>query len=94
MSERLTVSLEDGSVERLRQLAGGQRKVGTFLSGAIQFLFAHAQLIKTHEWRDLVITQALFEDALYQELVRMQKELSARLEAIEARDAAAGRPPE
>ena len=91
MSERLTVSLEDGSVERLRQLAGGQRKVGTFLSGAIQFLFAHAQLIKSHDWRDLVITQALFEDALYQELVRMQKELSARLEAIEAREAA-GRP--
>lgn len=93
MSERLTVSLEDGSVERLRQLAGGQRKVGTFLSGAIQFLFGHAELIKTHDWRDLVITQALFEDALYQELVRMQKELSARLEAIEAREAA-GRPPE
>ncbi len=38
MSERLTVSLDDGILEKLRTLAGGERKVGEYLSRLIATL--------------------------------------------------------
>lgn len=37
--ERLSTSLEDGSIEKLRELAGGERKVGTYLSGVVSWLY-------------------------------------------------------
>ena len=41
--ERLTTQLEDGSIERLRELAGGQRKVGAYLSQVVAWLWAHKE---------------------------------------------------
>ena len=38
MSERLTASLEDGTLEKLRELAGGERKVGVYLSQLVAWL--------------------------------------------------------
>ena len=38
MSERLTASLEDGTLEKLRELAGGERKVGAYLSQLVAWL--------------------------------------------------------
>lgn len=37
--ERLTASLEDGTLERLRTLAGGERKVGAYLSQVVAWLW-------------------------------------------------------
>lgn len=39
MTERLTVALEDGSIEKLRELAGGPRKVGAYLSAVTAWLW-------------------------------------------------------
>lgn len=41
MSERLTVALEDGTKELLVQLAGGERKVGAYLSALIRDVHEH-----------------------------------------------------
>ena len=38
MAERLTASLEDGTLEKLRTLAGGERKVGAYLSQVVTHL--------------------------------------------------------
>lgn len=38
MSERLTVSLEDGTLVKLRELAGGERKIGAYLSRLVTWL--------------------------------------------------------
>ena len=43
MAERLTVSLEDGSLDKLRELAGGERKVGAFLSDVAAWLWAYRE---------------------------------------------------
>lgn len=43
MAERLTVQLEDGSVARLREMAGGERKVGAFLSMVTAWLYAQRE---------------------------------------------------
>lgn len=47
MSERLTVSLEDGIPDKLRTLAGGERKVGAYLSGVVEWLFYHREQLET-----------------------------------------------
>ena len=36
---RLTVSAEDETAERLRELAGGERKVGSYLDGVVTWLW-------------------------------------------------------
>ena len=36
---RLTVSVEDETVERLRELAGGERKVGEYLNSVVTWLW-------------------------------------------------------
>lgn len=41
MAERLTASLEDGTLERLRTLAGGERKVGAYLSAVTDWLWQY-----------------------------------------------------
>lgn len=47
MSERLTVSLEDGIPDKLRTLAGGERKVGAYLSGVVEWLYYHREQLET-----------------------------------------------
>lgn len=46
MPERLTVQLEDGSVARLREMAGGERKVGAFLSMVTAWLYAQREHVE------------------------------------------------
>lgn len=40
-TERITLALSPGTVERLRSLAGGQRKVGAFLSDVVTWLWSY-----------------------------------------------------
>lgn len=47
MSERLTASLEDGTLEKLRTLAGGERKVGAYLSDVVAWLWYHREQLQT-----------------------------------------------
>lgn len=69
MSERLTVALEDGTKELLVQLAGGERKVGAYLSALIRQMSA----------RELVPATEL--DALEQKF----NETDRRIDSIESR---------
>jgi len=82
--ERFGVAVEPGTVAALRDLAGGQRKIGEFLSGAVKFLAANAETIRAYEWHKLVITVSLFEEPLYRELVTMRVKLDADTRAVEA----------
>lgn len=47
MSERLTTQLEDGSIDKLREMAGGERKVGAFLSDVVAWLWEHKETLET-----------------------------------------------
>lgn len=46
MSERLTASLEDGTLEKLRTLAGGERKVGAYLSDVVAWLWEYREALQ------------------------------------------------
>ena len=46
MSERLTVSLEDGIPDKLRTLAGGERKVGAYLSDVVAWLWEYRESLQ------------------------------------------------
>ena len=47
MSDRLNTVLEDGRLEQLRIMAGGQRKVGAYLSDVIAWLWYHREQLQT-----------------------------------------------
>lgn len=64
MSERLTASLEDGTLEKLRELAGGERKVGAYLSDVVRFLAAYEELVSTEKFQDLCILPRIDSDKL------------------------------
>ena len=55
MAERLTASLEDGTLEKLRELAGGERKVGAYLSQLVALLWPHREELKDFQLRDLAL---------------------------------------
>jgi formate dehydrogenase maturation protein FdhE len=78
MAERLTVSLEDGSVERLRALAGGERKVGAYLSQVTAWLWANRDELQDTPLEDI----RFIADADY-------NELKNRVETVIERDDAA-----
>ena len=46
MAERLTISLPDGTLTPLRELAGGERSVGKFIAELTQWLYPQAQLLR------------------------------------------------
>jgi len=46
VSERLTASLEDGTLEKLRTLAGGERKVGAYLSQLVAWLWEYREALE------------------------------------------------
>ena len=46
MAERLTVSLEDGIPDKLRTLAGGERKVGAYLSQLVAWLWEYREALE------------------------------------------------
>ena len=64
--DRLTVQLEDGRGAQLRTLAGGERKVGRFLSDAIRFLATYSEVISENEFQDLCILPRISTGSLPQ----------------------------
>lgn len=80
MSERLTVSLEDGIPEKLRELAGGQRKVGAYLSDVVSWLWRHKEILASEDgFRDLFVARRLELDDLPQTALReIQENFEAR----------------
>lgn len=97
MAERLTVSLEDGSIERLRLLAGGERKVGAYLSGVVSWLWEYREALQAaplvayapvlHEWIPRIAMSPEEQAQALEDTERLRadnKAISARLDAIEA----------
>jgi len=87
MNKMMTISLPSDVVDTLRDLAGGPRKIGGFLAGAIPFLAANAEVIRAHKWNELVIvTQLAWSEELeetYRMLKQSIKEQNERLMALE-----------
>lgn len=87
MSERLTVSLEDGTLEQLRTLAGGQRKVGAYLSQLVAWLWDSKEDLDAVGLSGCVILRRdkvgdlLGADA--KTLAQQIEETQARLQALE-----------
>ena len=46
MTERLNTALEDGTLEKLRALSGGQRKVGVYLSDVVAWLWQYKEALE------------------------------------------------
>ena len=53
--ERLTTKLEDGSIEILRELAGGERKVGAYLSQLTVWLWTHQEQLESAPLSDFTL---------------------------------------
>ena len=91
--DRLTVQLEDGRGAQLRTLAGGERKVGRFLSDVILFLATYSEVISENEFQDLCILPRISTGSLPQVALQeidanydtWRKELEARLQEAEQR---------
>ncbi len=60
MPDRLTTQLDDGSLEHLRELAGGERKVGAFLSGVVAWLWQNKAQLETAPLADYTLTAQTF----------------------------------
>lgn len=58
MSERLTVQLEDGTVEKLRELAGGPRRVGNYLSRVTDWLWSQREVMGNTPVEEFTLTPA------------------------------------
>ena len=46
MKERFGVAVEEGTVEKLRTLAGGERKVGAYLSDVVAWLWGYKEALQ------------------------------------------------
>ena len=55
MKEHLSASVNDGTIDKLRELAGG-RRFGELLSDMVDLLWAHRHIIAGARLRDLVIS--------------------------------------
>lgn len=62
MPERLTVQLGDGSVEKLRELAGGERKVGAFLTDVVSWLHLYKDVLQTRPIAEFLLWHKNFGD--------------------------------
>ncbi len=60
MPDRLTTQLDDGSLEHLRELAGGERKVGAYLSGVVAWLWQNKAQLETAPLADYTLTATTF----------------------------------
>ncbi len=60
MPDRLTTQLDDGSLEHLRELAGGERKVGAFLSGVVAWLWQNKAQLEDAPLADYALTATTF----------------------------------
>ena len=98
MAERLTASLEDGTLEKLRTLAGGERKVGAYLSDVVAWLWqyrealqarplsgmalVHSEWIMTPEEQQQALERRARVDAGLDSLERRLSEVQAMVEAL------------
>lgn len=90
MSERLTASLEDGTLEKLRTLAGGERKVGAYLSSVVSWLWANKDKLDAYSPSSINVEKGeeieRRIDRLYLEFSELQRKIdgiaNATLEEI------------
>lgn len=75
MKEKLGVSVDAGTVEKLRKLAGGERKVGELISELTSFLWRERSVLA----RSSLVDCRLWDQHGADEL----KKVSSRLEVIE-----------
>lgn len=84
--ERLTTGLDDGSIEKLRELAGGERRVGRFLSQVVTWLWHQKEqlektplsdyvLVRRDVWRRIEQSQAQL-NTVTNDTERLRQELS------------------
>ena len=91
MSERLTVSLEDGIPDKLRTLAGGQRKVGAYLSDVISWLWYHREQLQTAPLSDFApvlqewIPRIVMSPEEQQQALERKAHIDTELESVEQR---------
>lgn len=55
MGEKLTISLADGRVKKLRALSGGERKIGIYLSSVTDWLFDQKDTIGGRDLSDFTL---------------------------------------
>jgi len=77
--QRLTLSVEDGTVERLRELAGGERKVGEYVSDVAARLHDSPELLQRASSPGVL--ESLQQDV--RTMLEMIDFVMARLERIE-----------
>lgn len=90
MSERLTAALEDGTLDKLRTLAGGERKVGAYLSQIVAWLWPYREDLDAVGLSGCVLQRAETEGAMLATLEKTRaaldatRAIDARLDALEA----------
>ena len=80
MAERLTVALEDGDVTRLRELAGGERKVGAYLHSVIEWLWFNRDALAGAD----IAQFAPMTPARQQEIERQMEQIETLMRSLEA----------
>jgi hypothetical protein len=52
VKERFGVAVEEGTTAKLRQLAGGERKIGSYLTAVVDWLWLNRENWERHELRE------------------------------------------
>lgn len=80
--ERLTVALPDGSIERLRTLAGGERKIGGYLAPVVAWLWRHKEALHGRPLAEFVPVPAQDAVTARETLQRIEERLRKLEEAV------------
>lgn len=83
MSERLTVSLEDGIPDKLRQLAGGERKVGAYLSGVVAWLWANKEKLDAYNPSSINVEKGEEIEEQIHTLFQSYNEINRKIDSLE-----------
>ena len=83
MAERLTISLPDGTLAPLRELAGGERSVGKFIAELTQWLYPQAQLLREKKLGAYVLYDFDTVDARIEALSRQVTDSARRVADLE-----------
>ena len=84
MAERLTISLPDGTLAPLRELAGGERSVGKFIAEVTQWLYPQAQLLREKKLGAYVLYDFDTVDARLTAIARQVDALEQRMARLPA----------
>lgn len=84
MSERLTVSLEDGIPDKLRTLAGGERKVGAYLSDVVAWLWANREKLDAYSPSSINVEKGEEIEKQIYSLSQSYNKLQRQIDSIEA----------